>query len=410
MRFTTVQHIFFFVLITATTLAFFGLLQDFLLPVFWAAVLATLFFPIHRRVVDRLNGRANVAAMVSLLAIIFVVILPLFFVGLAVSRESIALYNRIASGEIDPQELIRLVEGWIPIATDYAEQFGVDVAGVRENLSQAAVQTSQFLASRAIDIGQNAVRFTVLLSLMLYVLFFFLRDGERILQAIFRAIPLDDHLEQKLFSKFADVARATIKGTLIVGVVQGSLGGLLFWVLGLPLPVFWGVIMTVLSFLPAVGSGLVWAPAAIILMASGELVKGIILIAAGVLLIGLVDNVLRPILVGRDTRIPDYLILLSTLGGLTVFGLSGFVIGPVIAALFLTVWQMFEEEYSAALPTYAGEQASTGEQATTHPDPGHPASEPRAAEHPPPSAPVHPEAPTADPEGDRVSSGAETTS
>jgi predicted PurR-regulated permease PerM len=130
--------------------------------------------------------------------------------------------------------------------------------------------------------------------------------------------------------------------------VQGSLGGLLFWILGIDSPIFWGVIMTILSLLPAIGSALIWGPAAIILIATGSIVKGIILIAAGTLIIGLVDNVLRPILVGRDTKMPDFLILITTLGGLTLFGISGFVIGPIIAALFLAVWEMFIEEYGEA--------------------------------------------------------------
>jgi predicted PurR-regulated permease PerM len=159
------------------------------------------------------------------------------------------------------------------------------------------------------------------------------------------ALPLGHEREHRLFEKFADVSRATVKGTLVVGVVQGTLGGLFFWILGLNAAVFWGVIMTLLSLLPAVGSALIWGPAAIILLATGQIVKGIILLAAGSLIIGLVDNLLRPMLVGRDTQIPDYLILLATLGGLTVFGLSGFVIGPIIAALFLAVWDMFAQEY-----------------------------------------------------------------
>jgi predicted PurR-regulated permease PerM len=180
---------------------------------------------------------------------------------------------------------------------------------------------------------------------MLYLLFFFLRDGHRLIAAIMYALPLGSEREHHLLEKFADVSRATIKGTLVVGLVQGTLGGLLFWILGLKAAVFWGVIMTLLSLLPAVGSALIWGPAAIILFATGQIVKGIILLAAGILVIGLVDNFLRPTLVGRDTQIPDYLILLATLGGLTVFGLSGFVIGPIIAALFLAVWDMFAQEY-----------------------------------------------------------------
>jgi predicted PurR-regulated permease PerM len=168
-------------------------------------------------------------------------------------------------------------------------------------------------------------------------------------------LPLGDARERQLLAKFAEVSAATIKGTLVVGLVQGALGGGLFWILGIPAPVFWGTLMAVLSVLPAVGPGLVWGPAAIILLGLGEIVKGIVLIAAGVIVIGLVDNVLRPILVGRDTQMPDYLVLLSTLGGLTVFGVSGLVIGPVIAAFFLVVWEMFAQEH-AERPTTGGDQ------------------------------------------------------
>jgi predicted PurR-regulated permease PerM len=166
-----------------------------------------------------------------------------------------------------------------------------------------------------------------------------------------------------MFDKFAEVSRATIKGTMVVGLVQGFLGGLIFSILGIQGAVFWGVVMVILSVLPAVGTGLIWGPAAIFLIVSGEWVNGLILVAFGVLVIGLVDNLLRPILVGRDTKMPDYLILFSTLGGLGLFGITGFVLGPVIAALFLVVWQMYEEDPSAALPEPAGSSgpAPTGE-------------------------------------------------
>ena len=234
-----------------------------------------------------------------------------------------------------------------PLVGDYLDRFGVDVQQVMDGLSSAAVAASRFIASQALVIGQNALRITALFFLMLYLLFFFLRDGGEMVEAIIRVLPLGDERERRLFDKFSEVARATIKGTLVVGFVQGFLGGLLFWILGIAAPVFWGVIMTVLSLLPAIGSALVWLPAAIILMATGSVLKGIILIAVGTLVIGLVDNLLRPLLVGRDTKMPDFLILLSTLGGITVFGISGFVIGPIIAAFFLVVWDMFRQEYAA---------------------------------------------------------------
>jgi predicted PurR-regulated permease PerM len=323
--------------------------------VFWAAVLATVFFPVQRRYVARLGGRRSLAALATILTILGLVVVPLFLMGLAMSREALQLHEQITSGAIDLEGPLRFVRRLTPVASDYLGRLGVDIDDIGQRLSASAVAATQFVASRALGIGQDVLRFTALFFLMLYMLFFFLRDGNRLVAALIRMLPLGDARERQLLAKFAEVSAATIKGTLVVGLVQGALGGGLFWILGIPAPVFWGTLMAVLSVLPAVGPGLVWGPAAIILLGLGEIVKGIVLIAAGVIVIGLVDNVLRPILVGRDTQMPDYLVLLSTLGGLTVFGVSGLVIGPVIAAFFLVVWEMFAQEH-AERPTTGGDQ------------------------------------------------------
>jgi predicted PurR-regulated permease PerM len=280
-------------------------------------------------------------------------------VGLAISREAAYLHDQIASGAIDLQTPLRLLRRMTPVASDYLAGLGIEIDGLVQRLSTAAVAVSQFIASRALGIGQDVLRITALFFVMLYVLFFFLRDGSQLVAMLIRVLPLGDVRERELLVKFADVSLATIKGTLVVGVVQGAIGAILFWAVGIPAPVFWGSLMVVFSVLPAVGPGLIWLPAAVILLGMGQIVKGIVLIAVGVLVIGLVDNVLRPVLVGRDTQMPDYLVLLATLGGLAVFGVSGFVIGPVIAAFFLVVWEMFAQEY--AEPTVVPDQLSTAE-------------------------------------------------
>src|SRR5690606_25114507 len=208
-----------------------------------------------------------------------------------------------------------------------------------------SLTASQFIATNALAIGQNTLRITIYFVLMLYLLFFFLRDGTRLLDGLVRALPLGDARERHLLDRFAEVARATIKGTLVVGVAQGTIGGIAFAVLGIGAPVLWGVLMALLSILPAVGPAVVWVPAAIFPFVQKQYFAGIVLVLIGVLVIGLVDNLLRPILVGRDTRMPDYLVLLSTLGGLAAFGLAGIVIGPIIAAFFLSVWEMAQAEF-----------------------------------------------------------------
>ena len=357
------QSAFFLGLLVLTTLAFFGLIQNFLLPIFWAAVLATIFHPLYRRCKTSLGGYATLASVATILLILLLVILPLLLTGFAVATEVSGLYERVAAGEVNPQIVVDWIDRNIPLATDFLSRLGLDVNQLRTQLSGAAVATSRFLASKAVAFGQDALRISGLTFLMLYLLFFFLRDGQALLNTMVTALPIGDARERRLLQKFAEVSRATIKGTIVIGIVQGGIGGVLFWALGIEAAVLWGVVMGLLSLLPAVGAAIVWIPAAALLMMSGELVKGFILLLGGTLLIGLADNVIRPLLVGRDTELPDYLILVSTLGGLALFGLSGVVIGPIVAALFIAVWEMFADEY-ATVANDSGEDAplNVGEQ------------------------------------------------
>jgi predicted PurR-regulated permease PerM len=228
---------------------------------------------------------------------------------------------------------------------DYAERAGVDLESARSNLTSLALATGKWVASNALQIGQGTVQFLIGVTLMLYLLFFFLRDGHAVVERLVRILPLGDARERHLFNRFAEVVRATVKGTFVIAAVQGAIGGIAFALLGVRGALLWGVVMAISSLLPVVGPALVWAPAAVLLMTTDRLIEGIVLVVVGVVLVGLADNLLRPILVGRDTRMPDYLVLLATLGGLALFGISGLVIGPLIAALFITLWEMFEQTY-----------------------------------------------------------------
>ncbi|PKN61474.1 MAG: AI-2E family transporter [Deltaproteobacteria bacterium HGW-Deltaproteobacteria-15] len=348
MRLSTVQHASFFILLAIVTASFLGLIRDFLQPLFWAAVFAILFHRIQARSVQWFRGRSSLAAVLTMVIIVLVVIVPFFLIAVAVAREAAALYENISEGKYDLGIVFQFFEKSVPLITEFMNRFGVDLEGLQQRISDAAVVVSRFLASQMVNIGQVTAGFLVDFLLMLYILFFFLRDGSRMVRVLIRVLPFGDIRERRLFAKFAEVSRVTVRGTLVVGIIQGAIGGLLFWILGIKAPVFWGVIMAVFSLLPALGTALVWIPAAIILLAQGSIWRGIILILGGVLVIGLVDNILRPILVGRSTRMPDFLVLIATLGGLTAFGISGFILGPILAALFLTVWDIFAEEYSKA--------------------------------------------------------------
>jgi predicted PurR-regulated permease PerM len=339
------QRTFFFVLLFAVTLAFLWLIRGFLQPIFWAIAFGIIVFPLHVWLVQRMRGRESLAAGASVLLLVVVVILPLIGIGAAVTNEAAGLVQRVSAGGVDIDSRYRRVQDSMPSVIGLLQRLGIDPEKLEGQLSTAAVNISSFIASSALSIGKDSLRATIFFFLMLYLLFFFLRDGTKLLEGLVRALPLGDTRERELFARFAQVSRATIKGTLVVGAVQGLIGGVTFAFLGVSAPVLWGVMMALASLVPAAGPALVWLPAAIILIASGHVAGGIVLILVGVFVIGLVDNLLRPVLVGRDTKMPDYLILLSTLGGLAGFGFAGIVIGPIIAALFLSIWQMAQDEF-----------------------------------------------------------------
>lgn len=339
------RQAFFFLLLFAVSLLFFGIIQNFLLTCFWAAVLAIIFHGTYRYICRLFRERTNVAAAVTVSTILLVVVLPLFFIILALINESQQFYQQLQSGELDVNTLVDFVEQNLPVVEEWLQKVGLSINNIRASVSDIALNVTKILGERALSYTQNALALVVDFFLMLYLLFFFLRDGKQIVEKIVAVLPIGDKREYILLDRFASVARATLKGSLIVAAIQGTIGGLLFWLLGIKGAVFWGAIMTLLSLLPAVGSGIVWGPVAIIAFIDGNIVDGLIIVLVGVFVIGLVDNLLRPILVGRDTQMSDYMILLSTIGGIASFGLSGFVIGPCIAALFITCWEMLGEEY-----------------------------------------------------------------
>ncbi|MCG5502179.1 AI-2E family transporter [Ectothiorhodospira lacustris] len=336
----------FFWLLLLVSVGFLWVLKPFFGPIFWACAVAIIFTPVQQWLLPRFNHRRNVTALATLGISIIIVVIPFIFVASSVVSQGINLYQKLDSGDISLEGIVTQVSTRFPFIQEMLLRYDVQLDELQNRVTEAAMATGKFMAERSINIGHNAFQFILNLGVMIYLTFFMLRDGKRMVELVKQAVPLGEERKGLLFAKFAEVTRATVKGNIVIAAIQGSLGGIIFWFLGIPAAVLWGVVMAVVSLIPAIGAVLIWGPVAIYLFAVGNYVDAIILTLFGAVVIGLVDNILRPILVGRDTKLPDYLVLTSTLGGIALVGINGFVIGPLIAALFMAFWGIFIREFN----------------------------------------------------------------
>ena len=355
----TFENKVFIFLLVAVTLAFVWVLWPFYGAVFWGAIFAMMFRPLFLRLLKTMPNRRTLAALGTLAIILVVVILPLGLIVASLVQEASLLYSRIQSGDFNPATYFQQIYSALPPwALGLLDRFGLGSQGlILERLAASLSKGSQFLATQAVNIGQNTFDFVVSFFVMLYIMFFLLRDGQVLASHVRHAIPLEESIKADLLAKFVTVISATVRGNVAVAALQGALGGVALWALGIHAPVLWGTLMAFLSLLPAVGAALVWGPVAIYLLATGAVVKGVSLLVFGVVVIGLVDNILRPLMVGKDTKMPDYVVLVSTLGGMAIFGLNGFVIGPLVAAMFIAAWAIFGKARLEALQVSASEAA-----------------------------------------------------
>lgn len=346
----TIQQLSFLTAVALVSAAFVWILLPYYGAILWAVILAILFHPLQRMLEQRLGGRRNLAGILSVLASICIAVIPGALILASLAREATALYTRISTRQFDPGALIGQVQGALPpVVLDALSALGLgSTAEIQTKLTSFLLQASQTIATGAVAIGQNTAQFLIGLGVMLYLLFFLFRDGADLIVLIRRASPLSDRHTQHILGKFSSVVKATVQGNVIIATIQGATGGVAFWALGIEAALLWGVLMTVLSLLPAIGAGLVWVPAACYLLLSGAYLKGAILLLVGTLVISTIDNLLRPTLVGKGTLLPDYVVLVSTVGGLSLIGMNGFVIGPLIAALFVAVWSLFIEDEEAS--------------------------------------------------------------
>lgn len=351
----------FLILLTLVSVAFFLVLWQFYGAILWAIAVTVVFRPVERRILARLRGHRNTAALLTLLLIIAIVIVPAILITITLIQEATHLYARIQSGDLNLGTWLQGLQASLPWwATSMLERVGMnDLGGIREQLSSGLAGRIEAVATQALNIGQGALSVVINLGVMLYLTYFLLRDGQTLTRLIGEEVPLPADIRKLLFGKFLTVMRATMKGSFVVAVVQGALGGLIFWGLGIHAPILWGVLMGFLSLLPAVGAGFVWVPVAIYLLAAGAMWQGVVLVLCGIFVIGLVDNLLRPILVGKDTRMPDFLVLIATLGGIVLFGFNGVILGPLIAAMFIATWHILTEQRRQAHAAREGEPPPT---------------------------------------------------
>jgi predicted PurR-regulated permease PerM len=325
------------------TLIFYRMVAGFIETLFLAAIFSGMMHGLYKRLAN------PASAVLTIILFVLVLVVPLSaFLGVVVSQavEVSASVGPWVERELSQTHqidgLLQRLPFWETIQP-YQDLISTKAA-------EFAGRLGTFLVGSVAAASRGTAVFFFQLFIMLYAMFFFLLHGKAYMARVLYYIPLAPDAENRLVAKFVSVARATIKGTLVIGVIQGGLGGLGFWVAGIQGWAFWSVVMMILSIIPGVGTALIWVPAVIYLFAVGLGGKAIALGLWCALVVGMVDNVLRPRLVGRDTEMSDLLVLISTLGGIVAFGATGFIIGPIVAALWITVWEIYGEMFSEYLP------------------------------------------------------------
>jgi predicted PurR-regulated permease PerM len=337
------------VVVLIVSMIFLTMIRGFLLVILLAGVFSAMAQPLYHRLFRWLGERRNLSSATTLILFLLIVILPLGALLGVVTGQAIKISNSVGPWIAQKVKEPSAFDEYLH-ALPFYDTLNKYQDTILQRAGELVGKLSTFLFESLSSVTLSTVNFLFLFFMFLYTMYFFIKDGDALLKKILYYLPLTDTDEKRLLGSFVSVTRATIKGVLLIGIIQGTLAGVAFWVVGIDSAVFWGTIMTVLSVIPVVGSSLVWFPAVVILAASGHFVKAIGLWVFCGLLVGSVDNVLRPRLVGKDTKLHDLFILFGTLGGISLFGVVGFIVGPIIAALFVTVWEIYGETFREYLP------------------------------------------------------------
>lgn len=330
-------------LILATALLLYVVLPVFA-AIFWGVVLAVVFGPLHQKIENALSHKKNVSAFASTLSCILCIVTPVLFVLALAAGQLAELVSNTFSSDVSVKKMTEDLITKISFLPEIMGKFDISQDQIVDYAKSAGKSVSQSLAGGSFLVGKNILTTILQFGLMSYLLFFLFRDGKDMISYLLKILPLNKNLSHQLLDKSNAAIRATIRGNFLVAAIQGTVGGIIFYFLGVSSPILLAVLMMLATLIPVAGSALVWLPVALYLLLNGDYTKGIVVVASGVLIIGLIDNVLRPIFVGGETKLPDYIVLFTTVGGISLFGFEGFVIGPLAASIAYVFWNVLREQ------------------------------------------------------------------
>ena len=324
------------------------MVQPFAPVILWATVLAVVFYPMHRRIRARVRT-PTAAAILSTISVVVLILLPATFITIAVVRELAGAADSLQAG-VQRLSSASTVPGLGWVLDKIRGYVDIDPVAAQKFLADRLQGLGGTLAANTLLVVGGAVGAVVQMVLVVFTLFYLFRDGDRIRRAMYDVLPVERMQMHDIAARTRDVIGATIYGVLVISAIQGTLGTVIFSILGLPSPLLWGVVMFFLSMIPMAGAFLVWVPAAIYLALTGSYVKAIVLVAWGIVVIGSIDNFLSPRLVGRRARLHELLIFFAVLGGLQVFGVLGVVLGPVVVAITLALIDLVRHAHRQQVP------------------------------------------------------------
>lgn len=341
---------FFFALFIAAGVGVYFIFEPFLTAIIAAAVLTVLLKKPYHRLEKIFRGHKVASALLTCLFAIFLIVAPLAGISVLVVKEVNHISQELNTGTSLQGYLNRVqikventkfLNGLVDEQAFSQEKIVHDVKGLTSNLFGFAQKAYTGISS-----------FILWIFILFFTLFYFLIDGKKALRYLIEMSPLKDKHDKQLIEKFTSISRATLKGTFVVGIIQSVLGGIAFLIAGVPSPVIWTLVMFLFSVIPMVGTAIIWVPAGLILLFTGYVWQGVFLLVFGTTIIASIDNILRPKLVGKDTQMHPLLIFFATLGGITIFGLPGFVIGPIIISLFVALAEIYHAEFRDQLKEF----------------------------------------------------------